>query len=165
MSKKNSDDVELVEFSSLHIKEKEASELFEIAERTIRKTFKKARVGIGEYDLIECIKIVVKQNNEKNLNNVLMQKRIDKLDIDTNIKRNDYVHIDDVVEIVSDLTFRIKSKLLSLHKKIPNKLFNQPEKKYEKIIMQEVVKILNEFKNYEELKNEFKKFESGSDEE
>lgn len=165
MSKKNRDDVELIEFSSLHIKEKEASELFEIAERTIRKTFKGARVGIGEYDLIECIKIIVKQNNEKNLNNVLMQKRIDKLDIDTNIKRNDYVHIDDVVEIVSDLTFRIKSKLLSLHKKLPNKLFNQPEKKYEKIIMQEVVKILSEFKNYEELKNEFKKFESGSDEE
>lgn len=165
MSKKNSDEVELIEFSSLHIKEKEASELFEIAERTVRKIFKDARVGIGEYDLIECIKIIVKQNNEKNLNNVLMQKKIDKLDIDTNIKKNDYVHIDDVIEIVSDLTFRIKSKLLSLPKKIPNKLFNQPEKKYEKIIVQEVLKILNEFKNYEELKNEFKKFESGKDEE
>lgn len=165
MSEKNSDEVELIEFSLLHIKEKEASELFKIAERTVRKTFKEARVGIGEYDLIECIKIMVEKNNEKNLTNQLMQKKIDKLEIDTNIKKNDYVHIDDVIEIVSDLTFRIKSKLLSLHKKIPNKLFNQPEKKYEKIIMQEVVKILNEFKNYEELKNEFKKFESGSDEE
>lgn len=139
------------------ISEKKLTELFGIAERTIRESYKEAKVENAKYDLIEFIKKYVSLKKKKSSNEDLIkaEKELKKSRKDLNEARlkiinKEYLPVDELEEGISSMIFNFKNKLLSLPKKIVVDLEKNKTGNKEKIIEEQILKVLNELKEYED---------------
>lgn len=138
------------------ISEKKLTELFGIAERTIRESYKEVKVENAKYDLIEFIKKYVSLQEKKSSNEDLVEaeKELKKSRKDLNEARlkiinKEYLPVDELEEGISSMIFNFKNKLLSLPKKIVVDLEKNKTGNKEKIIETQILKVLNELKEYD----------------
>ena len=130
----------------IEITEKRLVSLFKISERKIRDDFKSVRVGTGKYDLLGCIEIYVENTQGKNDKIELDRVNKELQEFKLGILKKEYYSVEEVDTAVSDMLFNFKSKLLSLPRKLSNKLKNIEENEWEEAIEKMVDGALEEIR-------------------
>jgi hypothetical protein len=130
----------------IEITEKRLVSLFKISERKIRDDFKSVRVGTGKYDLLGCIDIYVENTQGKNDKIELDRVNKELQEFKLGILKKEYYSVEEVDTAVSDMLFNFKSKLLSLPRKLSNKLKNIEENEWEETIEKMVDGALEEIR-------------------
>ena len=130
----------------IEITEKRLVSLFKISERKIRDDFKSVRVGTGKYDLLGCIEIYVENTQGKNDKIELDRVNKELQEFKLGILKKEYYSVEEVDNAVSDMLFNFKNKLLSLPRKLSNKLKNIEENEWEEAIEKMVDGALEEIR-------------------
>ena len=111
--------------------ENKLAKIFQFSERKVREYFKTARVSPGKYNFIQAVEIFVEKNSGKD--EAAELKRAEK----------------DVIRIVSDMNYRIKSKLITIPKKVSILILNKSNQlEVEKILKDEINNVLEELTEY-----------------
>lgn len=132
------------------ITESRLAKLFQFSERKARDYFKSARTEPGKYDLLQAIEIFVENASGKDEANEL--KRADKelKEYKLKILKREYHHESDVVRIVSDMNYNLKSKLMVIPSKVSIQLVGKDNQlEIEKILKDTINNALEELTEYE----------------
>lgn len=131
------------------IKESRLAKLFQFSERKARDYFKAARTEPGIYDLLQAIEIFVENASGKDEANEL--KRADKelKEYKLQIMKKEYHHESDVIRIVSDMNYNLKSKLTAIPSKVSIQLVGKNNQlEIEKILKDTINNALEELTEY-----------------
>lgn len=131
------------------IKESRLAKLFQFSERKARDYFKAARTEPGIYDLLQAIEIFVENASGKDEANEL--KRADKelKEYKLQIMKKEYHHENDVIRIVSDMNYNLKSKLTAIPSKVSIQLVGKNNQlEIEKILKDTINSALEELIDY-----------------
>ena len=129
--------------------ENRIAKLFQFSERKVRDYFKAARIAPGKYDLLQVIEIFVEKNSGKDETAELKRADKDLKEYKLKILKKEYHSEKDVIRIVSDMNYRIKSKLITIPKKVSILILNKSNQlEVEKILKEEINNVLEELTEY-----------------
>lgn len=134
------------------VSEARLAKIFRFSERKVRDYFKEARSAPGKYELLKCMDIYIDRSSGSDEKEALTKVQRETGEKKLAILNGEYVSQEEVSHLVSEMLFKFKNKFLSLHKKIRVALIGQEEKKYEDIILKHLLVVMNELKEFEELK-------------
>lgn len=129
--------------------ENKLAKIFQFSERKVREYFKAARVSPGKYNFIQAVEIFVEKNSGKDEAAELKRAEKDLKEFKLKILKKEYHSEKDVVRIVSDMNYRIKSKLITIPKKVSILILNKSNQlEIEKILKDEINNALEELTEY-----------------
>lgn len=129
--------------------ENKLAKIFQFSERKVREYFKAARVSPGKYNFIQAVEIFVEKNSGKDEAAELKRAEKDLKEFKLKILKKEYHSEKDVIRIVSDMNYRIKSKLITIPKKVSILILNKSNQlEVEKILKDEINNVLEELTEY-----------------
>lgn len=129
--------------------ENKLAKIFQFSERKVREYFKAARVSPGKYKFIQAVEIFVEKNSGKDEAAELKRAEKDLKEFKLKILKKEYHSEKDVIRIVSDMNYRIKSKLITIPKKVSILILNKSNQlEVEKILKEEINNVLEELTEY-----------------
>lgn len=129
--------------------ENKLAKIFQFSERKVREYFKAARVSPGKYNFIQAVEIFVEKNSGKDEAAELKRAEKDLKEFKLKILKKEYHSEKDVIKIVSDMNYRIKSKLITIPKKVSILILNKSNQlEVEKILKDEINNVLEELTEY-----------------
>lgn len=129
--------------------ENKLAKIFQFSERKVREYFKAARVSPGKYNFIQAVEIFVEKNSGKDEAAELKRAEKDLKEFKLKILKKEYHSEKDVIRIVSDMNYRIKSKLITIPKKVSILILNKSNQlEIEKILKEEINNVLEELTEY-----------------
>lgn len=129
--------------------ENKLAKIFQFSERKVREYFKAARVSPGKYNFIQAVEIFVEKNSGKDEAAELKRVEKDLKEFKLKILKKEYHSEKDVIRIVSDMNYRIKSKLITIPKKVSILILNKSNQlEVEKILKEEINNVLEELTEY-----------------
>lgn len=129
--------------------ENKLAKIFQFSERKVREYFKAARVSPGKYNFIQAVEIFVEKNSGKDEAAELKRAEKDLKEFKLKILKKEYHSEKDVIRIVSDMNYRIKSKLITIPKKVSILILNKSNQlEVEKILKEEINNVLEELTEY-----------------
>lgn len=129
--------------------ENKLAKIFQFSERKVREYFKTARVSPGKYNFIQAVEIFVEKNSGKDEAAELKRAEKDLKEFKLKILKKEYHSEKDVIRIVSDMNYRIKSKLITIPKKVSILILNKSNQlEVEKILKEEINNVLEELTEY-----------------
>lgn len=129
--------------------ENKLAKIFQFSERKVREYFKAVRVSPGKYNFIQAVEIFVEKNSGKDEAAELKRAEKDLKEFKLKILKKEYHSEKDVIRIVSDMNYRIKSKLITIPKKVSILILNKSNQlEIEKILKDEINNALEELTEY-----------------
>lgn len=129
--------------------ENKLAKIFQFSERKVREYFKAARVSPGKYNFIQAVEIFIEKNSGKDEAAELKRAEKDLKEFKLKILKKEYHSEKDVIKIVSDMNYRIKSKLITIPKKVSILILNKSNQlEVEKILKDEINNVLEELTEY-----------------